>query len=91
MKATRSITTTLILILLYACGESSGGIQGVDVDTGTPQPITANLVAFNGATSAVAASPVAASPGIFPAPDTIGAPSPPEDRTATVASTGQNE
>ena len=69
MKATRSITTTLILILLYACGESSGGIQVVDVDTGTPQPITANLVAFNGATSAVAASPVAASPGIFPAPE----------------------
>ena len=67
MKTTRSILTTLTLILLCACGESSGGIQGVD--TGTPQPITANLVAFNGATSAVAASPVAASPGIFPAPE----------------------
>ena len=67
MKATRSLTTTLILILLYACGESSGGIQGVD--TGTPQRITANLVAFNGATSAVTASPVAASPGIFPVPE----------------------
>ena len=51
----------MILILLYACGESTG-VQVVDTDTGTPQPITANLVAFNGATSAVTASPV-----IFPA------------------------
>ena len=67
MKVTRSIITTLILILLYACGESSGGIQGVD--TGTPDPITADLVAFNGATSTVAAAPVAASPGIFPTPE----------------------
>ena len=61
MKTTRSIITTMILILLYACGESTG-VQVVDTDTGTPQPITANLVAFNGATSAVTASPV-----IFPA------------------------
>jgi hypothetical protein len=59
MKVTQSIITTLILILLYACGGSSGGIQGVD--TGTPDPITADLVAFNGAMSTVAASP-----GIFP-------------------------
>lgn len=64
MTATRSIITTLILIFLYACGESSG-VQVVDMDpdTGTPQPITGNLVAFNGATSAVTASPV-----VFPAP-----------------------
>ncbi len=55
MKATRSIITTLILILLYACGGSSDSIPGVG--TGTPQPITANLVAFNGATSTVTASP----------------------------------
>ena len=68
MTATRSFITTLILIFLYACSENSG-VQVVDTDTGTPPPITANLVAFNGATSAVAASPVAASPGIFPAPE----------------------
>ena len=68
MTATRSIITTLILIFLYACGESSG-VQVVDTDTGTPQPITANLVAFNGATSAVTASPV-----VFPAPAPASAP-----------------
>ena len=63
----------MILILLYACGESTG-VQVVDTDTGTPQPITANLVAFNGATSAVTASPV-----IFPAPAPAPASAPASD------------
>ena len=63
----------MILILLYACGESTG-VQVVGTDTGTPQPITANLVAFNGATSAVTASPV-----IFPAPAPAAAPAPASD------------
>ena len=54
---------SLTSVLLYACG---GGDP--DTGTGTSDPITANLVAFNGATSTVAASPVAASPGSFPTP-----------------------
>ncbi len=52
---------------LYACGGSSDTGTSDDI-TGTPDPITANLVAFNGATSTVASSPVAAAQGIFPTP-----------------------